>query len=65
MGFLAYVAGTYTMFVLHLKGIYPTLNSWRPGRTADRWPLPGFKRDLLEVVKDDFVLPIWVKIVLR
>ena len=35
VGFLVYVAGTYTMFVPYLKVIYLTLNSWRPGRTAD------------------------------
>ena len=66
MGFLVYIAGTYTMFVPYLKGIYPTLNSWNLGRTADRWPLPGFEQDFSEVVKDDeneLVLPIWVKIV--
>ena len=65
VGFLVYVSGTYTMFVLYLKGIYLTLNSWRPGRTTDGWPLPGFERDLSEVVKYDLVLPIWVKIVPR
>ena len=65
VGFLVYVVGTYTIFVPYLKGIYLTLNSWRPGRIADGWPLPGFERDLLEIVKDDLVPPIWVKIVLQ
>ena len=63
LSFLVYIARTYTMFVSYLKGIYLTLNSWRPGRTADGWPFPGFERDLSEVVQDDFVLPICVKIV--
>ena len=65
MGFLVYVAGTYTMFTSYLKGIYLTLNSWRPGRTADGWPLPGFERDLVEVAKDHLVPPTWVTIVPR
>ena len=30
----------------------------------DGWSLPGFKQDLSEVVKDDFVPPICVKIIL-
>ena len=65
MGFLVYVAGTYTMFTPYLKGIYLTLNSWRPGRTADGWPLLSFERDLIEVVKDRLVPPTWVRIVPR
>ena len=65
VGFLVYVAGTYTMFTPYLKGIYLTLNSWRPGRTTDGWPLPGFERDLVEVVKDHLVPPTWVTIVPR
>ena len=57
MGFLVYVAGTYTMFTPYLKGIYLTLNSWRPGRTADGWPLPGFERDMVKVAKDHLAPP--------
>ena len=65
MVFFVYVARTYTMFTPYLKGIYLTLNSWRPGRTADGWPLPGFEQDFSEVVKDDLVPPTWVTIVPR
>lgn len=65
MGFLVYVVVTYNMFLLYLKEIYLTFNSWRPERTADRWSLSEFERNLSEVIKDDLILPIWVKIVLR
>ena len=53
------------MFKPYLKGIYLTLNSWRPGKTVDGWPLPGFERDLVEVAKDHLVPPTWVMIVPR
>ena len=46
MDFLVYVARTYITFVWYLKGVYLILNSWSPERTADGWPLPGFKRNL-------------------
>ena len=32
VGFLVYVAMTYTSMVPYLKGIYLSLNSWRQGR---------------------------------
>lgn len=65
LGSLVYLAGTYTIFVPYLKGIYLTLNSWCLGKTADGWPLPGFERELLEVATNDLVPPRWVKIVPR
>ena len=57
VGFLVYVVGTYTIFTPYLKGIYLTLNNWRPGRTADGWPLPKFEQNFSEVVKDSVVRP--------
>ena len=37
-GFLMYVARTYTWLNPYIKGLYLTVDSWRPGRAED-----GFK----------------------
>jgi len=37
VGFLVYVAMTYTYMVPYLKGIYLSLNSWRQGRDSYGW----------------------------
>jgi hypothetical protein len=37
IGFIVYVAQTYTALVPYLKGIYLTLNLWRKGRDAEEW----------------------------
>jgi len=36
-GYLIYIARTYPMITLYLKGIHLTLDSWRPWRKEDRW----------------------------
>ena len=48
-GFLRYVAMTYSSMVPYLKGIYNTLNIWRPHRDQD-----GFKG--IYNAKDDVIL---------
>jgi hypothetical protein len=37
VGFIVYVAMTYTSMIPYLKGIYLTLNSWRGNRNKDGW----------------------------
>jgi hypothetical protein len=37
VGFIVYVAMTYTLMILYLKGIYLTLNSWRDNRDEEGW----------------------------
>jgi len=37
VGFIVYVSMTYTSLIPYLKGIYLTLNSWRPDRDEQGW----------------------------
>jgi hypothetical protein len=37
VGFIVYVAMTYTSMIPYLKGIYLTLNSWRGNQNKDGW----------------------------
>jgi hypothetical protein len=37
VGFMVYVSMTYTSLIPYLKGIYLTLNSWRPDRDKEGW----------------------------
>jgi hypothetical protein len=37
MGFIVFVAMTYTSIIPYLKGIYLTLNSWRRNRNKEGW----------------------------
>jgi hypothetical protein len=37
VGFIVYVAMTYTLMIPYLKGIYLTLNSWRDNRNEEGW----------------------------
>ena len=47
VGFIVYVAMTYTSMIPYLKGIYLTLNSWRGNRNKDGWKdTKKRKRDL-------------------
>ena len=46
IGFIVYVAQTYTGLVPYLKGIYLTLNSWREGRDKEGWMTPEAKRKI-------------------
>eukprot|EP00536_Pseudo-nitzschia_multiseries_P008909 jgi/Psemu1/21777/gm1.21777_g len=45
VGSLVYVAMTYTSMVPYLKGLYLTLNSWRPHRDEKRWTIPLTQQD--------------------
>jgi len=48
-GFLIYVSRTYTWMRSYIKGIYLTLNSWRPDRDAEGWKILGQEdRELME-----------------
>ena len=44
IGFVVYVAQTYTSLVLYLKGIYLSLNSWQSDWDEDGWLTPEDKR---------------------
>ena len=63
VGFLVYVSQTYTSVVSYLKSTYLTLNSWRPGRNTEGWPLTEYKKDSNEVCQDDLSPPVWVTMV--
>ena len=65
VGFLVYVSQTYTSFVPYLKGIYLTLNSWRPGRNSDGWPLTEYEKDGEGVRVDELTPPALVTMVPR
>jgi hypothetical protein len=39
-GFLIYISRTYPSITPYLKGIYITLDSWRPWRDEKAWKLP-------------------------
>ena len=43
VGFIVYVAQTFTCLAPYLKGIYLTLNSYRGGRDAEGWLNPEAK----------------------
>ena len=66
VGFLVYVAMTYPSMVPYLKGIYLTLNSWRPGRNTEGWSI---KKKLREARKSATSNrenpPTWVRSVER
>ena len=48
-GFIVYVAQTYPALMPYMKGIYLTLNSWRPQRDEEGWKNPNKrKRDTEE-----------------
>ena len=47
----------------YLKGIYLTLNSWRPGRDTEGWPLTEYERDGDGIRHDDLTPPLWVTMV--
>ena len=61
--FLVYVSQTCTSFVSSLKGIYLILNSWRPRRNTDGWPLTEYERDGDGIREDDPNLPLCVTMV--
>ena len=49
MGFLVYVAQTYTVMVLYLKGIYLTLNLWKCGQDIEGWTILKLEQDNAEL----------------
>ena len=66
VGFLVYVAMTYTSMVPYLKGIYLTLNSWRPDRDLEGWSTKKRTREAKKcVTKYREKAPTWVKTVKR
>ena len=66
VGFLVYVAMTYSSLMPYLKGLYLSLNSWRKNRDDEGWKLLGKrKRETLKRVDIDSKPPVWVKTVLR
>ena len=66
VGFLVYVSMTYSSMVPYLKGIYLTLNAWRPDRDKEGWPTtmkpPGAGK---EASTHRLSAPTWVKPVQR
>ena len=66
IGFVVYVAQTYTSLVPYLKGIYLSLNSWRGGRDKEGWLTPEGKRMQREgKLEEDGDPPDWVRMVPR
>ena len=66
VGFLVYVAMTYKSMVPYLKGIYLTLNAWRPDRDAQGWPIKKKAKDFIKGAGTRRVPPpTWVKPVQR
>ena len=66
VGFIVYVAQTYSSFVPYLKGIYLTLNSWRSGRDAEgQLSEEGRRNAHLGLKADDGDPPEWVTMVPR
>ena len=66
VGFIVYVAQTYSSFVPYLKGIYLTLNSWRSGRDAKGWLSEEGRRNArLGLKANDGDPPEWVTMVPR
>ena len=63
VGFIVYVAQTYTNLFPYLKGIYLTLNSWRKGRDSEGWLKLEMKRlRRLNRIEPDGKPPVWVEI---
>ena len=65
VGFLVYVAMTYTSMVPYLKGIYLTLNSWRPDRNQEGWSVKKRVREAKKRAATYEKPPTWVKTVDR
>ena len=64
MGFIFYVAQTYSCFVPYLKDIYLTLISWRSGRDVKGWLSEEGRRNArLGFKADDGDPPEWVTMV--
>ena len=66
VGFIVYVSMMYKLLVPYLKGIYLTLNSWRPDRDEGGWGIPqvkikGVPRENLAYQKT----PLWVDVMSR
>jgi hypothetical protein len=69
VGFIVYVAMTYTSMIPYLKGIYLTLNPWRGNRNKDGWKESNKrKRDTDPGEASSLVLespPVWVSAAAR
>jgi len=65
VGFLVYVAMTYTSMVPYLKDIYLSLNSWRQGRDEYSWADQKRKQESLQGnTQPDGNAPKWVDMTL-
>ena len=67
VGFINYVAMCYGSLVPYLKGIYLTLNAWRPGRDEHGWTSKALKDIYRASGKrtQSETPPVWVKIIPR
>ena len=68
VGFLVYVSMTYSSMVPYLKGIYLTLNAWRPDRDSEGWPIDMKTRASVKEKAGEqrrLLPPKWVKPVQR
>ena len=66
IGFLVYVAMTYSSLMPYLKGLYLLLNSWRKNRDDEGWKLLGKRnREMLKRADVDAKPLVWVKTVPR
>ena len=68
VGFIVYVSLTYTSLMPYLKGIYLSLNSWRPGRDEFGWSSSKLRDAARMELLADMRLqrfPEWIKAVPR
>jgi hypothetical protein len=63
VGFMVYVSMTYTSLIPYLKGIYLTLNSWRPDRDKEGWKDPKFNPEVNSRKHKKEKVPKWVEVV--
>jgi hypothetical protein len=66
VGFVVYVSMTYKSLVPYLKGIYLTLNSWRPDRDEFGWGIPQPKVKGVPWMNLPYQKPpVWVNVMPR
>jgi hypothetical protein len=65
VGFVVYVSMTYTSLVPYLKGIYLTLNSWRPDQDEEGWKDPKRNPKVNKKKYKREKPPKWVEVVPR
>jgi hypothetical protein len=62
---MVYVSMTYTPLIPYLKGIYLTLNSWKPDRDKEGWKDPKFNPEVNSRKHKKEKVPKWVEVVPR